>query len=363
MNALLPRLRTFAATLATLALLAHAATGTAEPLRRYNIDPASLSVSGISSGGYMAVQFAVAYSAIVHGVGAVAGGPYGCANASVTTALDVCMAGKRPIRVADLVRLTKQRAGSGAIDAVSNLAAQRVWIFAGNIDSTVVPKVGEALEAYFRTFVPADAIRRVSSVRAEHTMPTTDFGNDCATKGDPYISDCDFDAAGELLQWIYGPLQAPAAVAPGGRIVPFDQDEFISFRAAHSLGSTGWLYVPAACEDGSRRCRLHVAFHGCRQFADFLYIDAQNRPTRYGTTFVEHAGYNRWADANAFIVLYPQTQRGPELPGDLFGLTSTNPKGCWDWWAYDSTQYAEKNGPQMLAVRRMIARITGEQPH
>lgn len=363
MNALLPRLRTLAAALATLALLAHAATGTAEPLRRYNVDPASLSVSGISSGGYMAVQFAVAYSGIVHGVGVVAGGPYGCANASITTALDVCMAGKRPIRVADLVSLTKRRARSGAIDPVAGLAAQRVWIFTGSIDSTVVPKVGDALEQYYRAFVPAASITRVSSVRAEHTMPTTDFGNDCTIKGDPYISDCDFDGAGELLQWIHGPLQPPAATAPGGRLTPFEQDEFSSFPAAHSLGSTGWVYVPQACEDGARRCRLHVAFHGCRQFADFLYVDANNQPARYGTTFAEHAGYNRWADANDFIVLYPQTRRGPELPGDLFGVTSANPKGCWDWWAYDSTQYAEKNGPQMLAVRRMIARISGEQPH
>ncbi|HNK33136.1 MAG TPA: PHB depolymerase family esterase, partial [Plasticicumulans sp.] len=235
MNALLPRLRTLAAALATLALLAHAATGTAEPLRRYNVDPASVSVSGISSGGYMAVQFAVAYSGIVHGVGVVAGGPYGCANASITTALDVCMAGKRPIRVADLVSLTKRRARSGAIDPVAGLAAQRVWIFTGSIDSTVVPKVGDALEQYYRAFVPAASITRVSSVRAEHTMPTTDFGNDCTIKGDPYISDCDFDGAGELLQWIHGPLQPPAATAPGGRLTPFEQDEFSSFPAAHSL--------------------------------------------------------------------------------------------------------------------------------
>lgn len=346
--------------LAVATLVTAAVAAAAEPLRRYDVDLTQTSVSGISSGGYMAVQFGVAYSSIVRGVGAVAGGPYGCANASVTTALDVCMAGKRPIRVSDLVALTKRRAASGAIDPLSGLAGQRVWIFAGNIDSTVVPRVGEALERYYRAFVPAAALTRVSSVRAEHTMPTLDYGNDCAVKGDPYISDCDYDGAGALLQWIYGALNQPATTPPTGHIVAFDQSEFADFPAAHSLGSTGWVYVPAACEDGARRCRLHVAFHGCRQFADFLYVDGQNHPARYGTTFVEHAGYNRWADANDFIVLYPQTQRGPELPGDLFGLTSANPKGCWDWWAYDSTRYAEKTGPQMLAVRRMIARIAGE---
>jgi len=48
-------------------------------LGSYNVNPNYVHVSGISAGAYFAVQFAVAYSSLVKGAGAVAGGPYYCA--------------------------------------------------------------------------------------------------------------------------------------------------------------------------------------------------------------------------------------------------------------------------------------------
>src|SRR5262245_14153319 len=41
---------------------------------------AMTSVSGLSSGAYMAGQFQIAHSSIVMGAGIIAGGPYGCAE-------------------------------------------------------------------------------------------------------------------------------------------------------------------------------------------------------------------------------------------------------------------------------------------
>jgi poly(3-hydroxybutyrate) depolymerase len=49
--------------------------GAADPLPSYNVDLGETSVSGISSGAYMAVQMGIAYSEIVTGVGVFAGGP------------------------------------------------------------------------------------------------------------------------------------------------------------------------------------------------------------------------------------------------------------------------------------------------
>jgi poly(3-hydroxybutyrate) depolymerase len=67
--------------LAIGAALAAAVAGrpdAAEPsLPAYNADIARTSVSGVSSGAYMAVQFGTAWSSIVKGVGAIAGGPFG----------------------------------------------------------------------------------------------------------------------------------------------------------------------------------------------------------------------------------------------------------------------------------------------
>jgi hypothetical protein len=57
---------------------------TADPLGRFPVDPAQISVSGISSGAFMANQLHIAHSAGIIGAGMVAGGLYGCAVDSVT---------------------------------------------------------------------------------------------------------------------------------------------------------------------------------------------------------------------------------------------------------------------------------------
>src|ERR1700709_2912213 len=55
----------------------------AEPvaLRGYNAAIGESSISGISSGAFMAVQFGTAWSSVIKGVGVVAGGPFWCAKA------------------------------------------------------------------------------------------------------------------------------------------------------------------------------------------------------------------------------------------------------------------------------------------
>lgn len=53
----------------------------AAALGAYNVDPGSVSVSGISSGGFFSVQLGVAYSdTFKTGFGVFAGGPYDCAR-------------------------------------------------------------------------------------------------------------------------------------------------------------------------------------------------------------------------------------------------------------------------------------------
>jgi poly(3-hydroxybutyrate) depolymerase len=80
---------------------------------------------------------------------------------------------------------------------------------------------------------------------------------------------------------------------------------------------------------------VHVAFHGCRQGIGFI-----------GRTFARKAGYNRWADVNRIVVLYPQAEASRYWP--------VNPRGCWDWWGYSGADYAAKGGAQLSAVHRML---------
>ena len=122
------------ASCSVLSLLSLPGAGGAEPLRAFNVDIKETSVSGLSSGGFMAVQFQIAFSSTVKGAGIVAGGPYFCARGSQTTATGPCMKANGPINVPELVTITNNNAAAGLIDATANLANHKVWLFSGTLD-------------------------------------------------------------------------------------------------------------------------------------------------------------------------------------------------------------------------------------
>jgi poly(3-hydroxybutyrate) depolymerase len=345
-----------------IALLLGAVTASAQVARlpALKVDLNQTSVSGLSSGGYMAVQFHVAHSAIVKGAGVIAGGPYFCArddqNVATTicscTGLTSCQPNQAGQALPDLIQRTSQNEKNNAIDPTSNLSADRVWLFSGSADSVVPPPIMSALETYYRNYLPTANIAHVKNIAAEHAMPTDSFGNACNFRGDPFINNCKFDAAGVLLEWIYGSLSPKSSGAPTGRLIEFDQSEFLADPTGHGMWQTGWAYVPSACEQ-SAQCRVHVVFHGCRQYPGSAY--GQRPQGRFGDTFVRNSGYNRWADTNNLVILYPQANAmnvGTRLP-------RTNPNGCWDWWGYDDAAYATKSGRQVAAVKKMLDRLAG----
>ena len=166
------------------------------------------------------------------------------------------------------------------------------------------------------------------------------------------MDDCDYDAAERLLRPLNaGALDDRPAEPVRERLLAFDQTDFFDpAEARPSLSSTGYVYVPEACAAGAAAagsCRLHVAFHGCSQNVESVDDD-----------FVWDGGYNRWAEANAVVVLYPQATAWSPV-WDPLGW-SGNPQGCWDWWGYGGAGYAGRGGAQMQAVRAMIGRLLGE---
>jgi poly(3-hydroxybutyrate) depolymerase len=288
-------------------------------------------VSGISSGGFMAVQFHLAFSSTMKGAAIFAAGPYMCSKGSLSTALTSCASGSPAPDVPSLVTITNQNAQSGAIDDPVALASQRVFLFGGADDTVVSPPVVDALNAYYGSFMQASSIQYVNRrASTSHTWPTLTYGNPCDVVASPYLGACNYDGAGQALAQIYGTL-SPAATAPTGTIVAIPQAAFIADPGAHSLDDTAYAYVPASCASGDT-CKVHVAFHGCLQGASLV-----------GDAFYAHSGLNEWADTNHIIVLYPQAS-----------TSAANPKGCWDWWGYDSPDFAKKTGPQMAMVRAMI---------
>jgi hypothetical protein len=262
----------------------------------------------------MAVQMHVAHSAMVKGAAVIAGSPYYCAMGSVWTAYYNCMTPGwwTPLPpAARLKEFAERFAREKRIDPVGNLSTARVWLFSGTEDRTVSPTVVRELWAFYALFGVKPAM--VADRPAGHAMVTEDAGDkDCGATRDPYINDCDYDAAGELLKHLLGPLKPPAKEGP---LRAFEQ---------------GHVYVPKAC--AKERCRVHVAFHGCRQS---------------GERFPREAGYNRWAESNRLIVLYPQVR-----------ASFWNPRGCWDWWGYTGAAYATKDGVQIRAVLAMLERLS-----
>lgn len=110
----------------------------APPLPALRADANRVSVSGLSSGAYMALQYQVAYSASVVGVGVIAGGPYYCAAGSVANT-DLCR-GLVPNMVPDSGRLVAAAQGfaaSGQIDPLANLQRARIYLFSGTKDTLV----------------------------------------------------------------------------------------------------------------------------------------------------------------------------------------------------------------------------------
>ncbi len=302
------------------------------PLPALKLDPAETTVSGISSGAYMAVQLHVAHSTrFGKGVAAIAGGPYDCAAGSVMNALVRCL-GTMSIPADALVAAARQREKDGAIDSLANIRKSRVYIFNGGKDSVVKPVVGIALRDFYQPFVSADAMVLKQDVPVEHAFVTDNHGAACDVKDLPFINNCGFDLAGALLTHLYGPLNKPddkpRGDKPAGAIHVVAQAD----ASVPSLAEQAMVYIPVDCM-GGRSCRLHVALHGCRQNAATI-----------GEAFARNAGYNRWADTNRLVILYPQT-----------GKAAVN--ACWDWWGYTGADYARRGAKQMTAILATIDRL------
>ena len=81
----------------------------------YNIDSSRISVSGVSSGAYMAGQVHLSHSAIFNGAAIVAGGPYYCAMGELARGLGPCMKGG-DLDLPVLVEYARAAAAAGKID-------------------------------------------------------------------------------------------------------------------------------------------------------------------------------------------------------------------------------------------------------
>lgn len=251
-----------AVTLLTLAIARSAAAAPAleQVAVGVQVDGGQISVSGISSGGFMAHQFHVAHSEHVMGAGIVAGGPYYCARGTLLDAvtrcsqfvmlecnklgLDVKWCTKTdlaPKSKADIERAAgasfaeaKKQEAAGTIDKLANLKNGKVYLISGEYDAIVPHGV---MDSVFRFYADADkagvaagSIDYNRTFPARHTMIRDSFdkpdGNvvgNCALPPAPapavdknaFIDDC--EAVARQYQQKNGCLCAVTPAASAGK--------------------------------------------------------------------------------------------------------------------------------------------------
>ena len=291
----------------------------------------TISVSGISSGGCFATQFHVAFSSTINGVGSFAGCPY--------------LSGPLGLDVPTLLDATVELAERGAIDPISELVGDDVFIFQGRSDPIVPWENARLIHQFYSAFTNEEKIMEKSDLEASHGFPTRGFGCDCDQLCPPfYINNCNYDGAKAVLEQMLSSSSnnGTATQAFEGKLTAFDQDEFFDGDAGgKSMADQGYLYVPDQCASGQIACHLHFNFHGCTTGSSWI-----------GNNYIQHSGLLQAADANNMVVVFPQT-----LP------SFSNPLGCWDWWGYlgdtEGHAFATKRGLQMQGIAAMLQRVSG----
>jgi hypothetical protein len=320
-----------------------------------NIAGDGVSISGLSSGADFVVQFTVAFSSLVRGVGVFAGQPYHCAvhrfagESTVpfccgthddcshpgctkerpspdvplcegcppgrTLTYDHCKRHPEMVNVSALLAYAHAQAARGLIDPLQHLRGTPVYLYRGTKDACYLAGSLRNSQTFFDEL--GSSVLFNHTTPSAHSWPTDGWGTKC---GSGVIENCGYDGPGAALGHIYGPLR-PKAAAPPANLLPFDQTPFFSagnngtatYNAttprATGLAPSGYVYVPTRCHGQGRSCRLHLSLHGCSVNA--YYDDA-----------VHHLGFQEWGEANDIVILFPRLQP--------HGGTKETQDGCWD---------------------------------
>jgi poly(3-hydroxybutyrate) depolymerase len=299
-----------------------------------------ISVSGLSSGAYMALQFHLSFSEDVIGSGLIAGGPYYCAEGNIATALKNCVSSNEDnIDIANLAKTIERYQNTQKTAKSEHNKQDKVWLLHGTLDTKISREVADKLAAQANTLFASKNIQYIKDKPFSHLMPTLNQGGNCTESSTPFIGNCNYDAAGEMLKHIARIKRDKSTKSNeqlSQQLITFKQADFAD-EFADTLGEQAYLFVPENCKR-NEQCSIHISFHGCNQNAEAI-----------GNTYAKNAGFNAWAQTNDLVVLYPQTKKSAFMP--------LNPQACWDWWGYTGENYAHKEGKQIKAIKAMVNNI------
>lgn len=321
-----------------------------------------ITISGLSSGGYFANQFHIAHSSIINGTAIFTAGPYYCAKSSIEMAKSICMKGlNNGPKTYELIELTNDWSKLSYIDNTNNLINDIVYLYHGSLDSIINPIVSESLQSYYNAFVKLNNIAVNYNFPSEHCIPTLSYGSSCEILSSPYIGNCNYDGAGNALNFLYKNKLFNNSLIKSNQITTnlhkFDQTIFIPqlkpnhfLSAMNSISNFGYIYIPTNCENNffseSKNsmsnnivCDLHISFHGCLQNLELISND-----------YAINSGFNNYAEKNNIVILYPYVKQSSD---------PYNPDGCWDWWGYTGPDYVLKSGYQIQFIKNIIDQLFG----
>ncbi len=362
----------------------------------------SITVSGISSGAFMAAQLGVIYSEKISGVGMIAGGFFGCAenhfqemhklslnNGTGDLALfqpgtfnpfyksvNGCM--KNPSSVTPDINLIKKLSKQRLIDDPTYMRDQKIYIYHGIKDTIVGPEMKKKVKEFYLQMDVPEASLQISTGAGAHNFPTDRENlNTCNEQKVPFISSCGKNVAGEILNFLVQPGLIRSA-SKNENIYKIRQPDNPT-----SIASYGYLVSNQKCLKNPDKCKLHVALHGCemsdfydadfdatyRQYIAFGYLKMRTKaeslphgPLPYIEQkqnnmgllkFVETSGYADYVEKNNLMVLFPQTQ-----------ITEKNypynPKGCWDWVGTTGSDYLTHRGVEPAWLMQFISSIQNQ---
>ena len=279
----------------------------------------NFTVSGFSSGGFMAMQLHISHSSSISGAAIISGGPYACMRHFTGK---TCTSSPHSLNTSKLITFSQSQESQNTIDPLSNILDSKVWIFGGTKDKMIVQETVKKVEEFYKHF-NAD-IKAVYHIASPHGFVTDSYGVICQLYHWPYINNCDFDSAGDLLTHLYGKLEDKKQINEN-QVHKFSQIEFGSDSVG--MADYGYIFIPHSC--WSQTCRVHVALHGCGMNVEYI-----------GKSFILFTGMNEWAQSNSIVVVYPQAARHHKL----------NHGACWDAKGEWDDYYCVKAGKQISVI-------------
>jgi hypothetical protein len=353
----------------------------------------NITISGISSGADVAVQFHIANSDIINGSAIFAGQAYGCAvhrfaiepqfaclNQSYerrgpgcvgmswgsapcygcdgqlnsqTVTYDHCKGPTIPLgpgwtQIPILIKYAQDLEANGDIPPLSNLIDDSVYLYRGTKDTVYLDGSVNNTLAFFQALNVTQSLF-VSNIPSAHCWPSTASPPQGICGGSYTLQNCNYDGAGGALQFLYG----ESLITPSNISYYIPNNMLMFYQFHYSLdtpwagqGKQGYVYIPSFCNSGP--CRLHVALHGCGMSA--------SNPSM-SMNFIQDTGLNAWAEANNLVILYPQM--GGFLDYNITAPAEQLESACFDGYGQTGIDFASTTGPQMLAIRNMISALYG----